>query len=466
MSVIVLLVVAVIAAFSWLENKVSYLHNEVNDLITKDIVYSTHGSHAFKTDAATSPGCAISCKYTSLVGATGAIGATGSQGVQGAQGPQGLIPGYSIATNYGCIGDGVTDNTACFNAWFNAIVSTQNVIGYIPPGNYVVKSSLTWDISKANGGIIQGAGVRNTWLTFQLPANTPNALLINTAANGVAYYWALRDIAITSAATYGTLTFGRNSTFNYPDYIYNFNLLNVAVVNTNNALGSQPAAVTINGLFASQLNIYANASTTSSGTGIKYSNGGSNLITGSIYNAYQGIYLTGTSVKSSTFQTSDIELVSVSLVIDNAGVQKNVFSGGYWVGGSSTGVVQATAGTNNMIQNVFLQPATGTSPTFSGMTGLHVSVAGGCTAPSTFTYAAAAGTTIPASGTAVANPVPCKALLWISGAGWLNTLTIGGLTYTNPGNSYGGQYTVQPGDSVTITYTKSTGMQYRWSWGD
>jgi hypothetical protein len=375
------------------------------------------------------------------------------------------VTGIVSVLEFGCVGDGVTDNAACLNAWFNALVASTNGIGYIPPGNYIVKSTLYWDISKSYGTTIQGAGVRSTWLTFQLPAGTTNALVFITNQVGVSYYWSFRDIGVTSAATMTTVALGRNNTFLYPDYIYNFEMNHVAIVNTLSTAGSTQAALSINGLYASKLHVYSNCSSTSAGTGIRYNNGASNLVTGAVYSAYYGIYLTDPTygiIQSSNFLDFDIELVTVSLNIDNGAASRNNFHGGFWVSASGSAVVMASAGSGNMLQNIYFQP--GSSSIYSGIVGLRTIMSGGCTAPTGFAYAGA-GTTLPGTNVAITNPLPCTALVWVYGAGWLQNVKVGTFTMTNPGNTYGGLFTVQAGEAITITYTTGkTGMQYRWTW--
>lgn len=88
--------------------------------------------------------------------------------------------------DFGAVGDGTTDDSSAVTSWINALDSSDN-IGYIPPGNYIINSSVT----TPENVIIEGAGVKSI-------------LIFETGGLVVSDYTVIRDFQVGTKATDST----------------------------------------------------------------------------------------------------------------------------------------------------------------------------------------------------------------------------------------------------------------------
>jgi len=113
-----------------------------------------------------------------------------------------MIEGDPInVLDYGAVGDGVTDNSAAFQAIINAVAINGSVNIYLPAGNYVIETDLVADDKFIN---VFGDGTSSTFITYD-PATTGGVLftLKHTVANNKSF--SFKDLTITTpTANVGT----------------------------------------------------------------------------------------------------------------------------------------------------------------------------------------------------------------------------------------------------------------------
>lgn len=86
-----------------------------------------------------------------------------------------VLVDYGLALsvkNYGAVGDGVTDDSEAFQKWLEDVV-TNDTVGFIPPGEYFIRSGVIGYRTEVNNHrwSIMGAGTKATVLKFEYTYN-------------------------------------------------------------------------------------------------------------------------------------------------------------------------------------------------------------------------------------------------------------------------------------------------------
>lgn len=152
---------------------------------------------------------------------------------------------------YGAVGDGVNDDTAAIQSFFDACL--QGEVGFIPQGTYLVTTQIILDFANANVRQLYtfGAGCyRSTIYSTYNDASNPAFLIKNsngTAGQMVDNFHVIFDsFGISGDTANVTFQIGQD---NYYDSFGNFNLRNMFFANRNSGNNASCAAAKYNYLF-------------------------------------------------------------------------------------------------------------------------------------------------------------------------------------------------------------------------
>lgn len=105
---------------------------------------------------------------------------------------QGWLADQASVKDFGAVGDGVTDDTAGFNAAFAALAANQIAGLYLPSGTYIISSSITVSANTISGWNVFGAG-RGKTVIMMTGNNLP---VFNFSAIGIMHSCTWHDFTI------------------------------------------------------------------------------------------------------------------------------------------------------------------------------------------------------------------------------------------------------------------------------
>ena len=356
-----------------------------------------------------------------------------------------LVPGGQFINlqNYAVYPDDPTkDSTAGILAWFADVLSSGHT-GYAPAGTYYCFGKVLFDYtSKASYGftIIGDGNQRTIFSSTYSTANDAAFELSCTGGSGV--YASISGIGFAATHDGPTFRIGRHDYADFQDLVR----FNSTITNTNNggyvALLEMNACFTcfinLNGVYGHNTGTYPSDGSGPTGNGLvlrqtsystisasiggvaSYTVGGPTIGTG------RGVWITGLTNYGNVFINTDLEYNDYSIYIDSNSYS-NSFIGGIIGGKNAAYIVFATAGENNVFQNIAINDptiGTGTKLVGAGIYGIGVNF---LSPNEMHVYSQTTGTTINIAAQATGTngylpPSVCKVIP--SPAGTLAALTI------------------------------------------
>jgi hypothetical protein len=234
--------------------------------------------------------------------------------------------------DFECRFDGVTDDTAAYMNFWNAI-NTLGIEGRMPPGRAILSGvQIIQDVAaSAHTGVsLYGAGGKSTVLDVSACTGSPQMLMICSAGSGDAFYSTFKGYGIQGSKSGGiTFQMGREyntSTSTYPDA---FNLFDIElVINNNSPTGA--AAARLNYVVNSDIELTCNCGGVGIGTAAQFAGVCFSNIYGSYGNAHIGIQFVNYSFGNSFFGI-DIEVVDICIQSDSPQMSSCTWHGGQFV---------------------------------------------------------------------------------------------------------------------------------------
>lgn len=348
---------------------------------------------------------------------------------------------------FGCYGNGSTDDTTTFNAWKTYVLNT----GYpadIGQGDYILSGSSAITLDLVNialmGTTITGAGYQQAILDVQAVTATPQLQVICSGEDGADYFqWTGFGVKANTSGV--AFQLGK------ADYSDPLNDFNIACEVQNFSTAGTARAVEVNYVLGS--NLWFSAQTAGASYALTVRQAAFCTFGGTYSSAAgDGTYLTAGFIFGNTFLNCDNENVANCVVIDSDDAVNNVWLGGQFSYNTADGTgIFATAGQGNVFiapNAAPVSPATDAnmvSPT--GYIGVTVLAPGaiGVTTPA-----------MPASGTAVTNTTG-QQIFVTTGSETITSIAINGVI--QPTTS--GGYILAGGDTITPTYP---GTAPAWLW--
>jgi hypothetical protein len=244
--------------------------------------------------------------------------------------------------SFGAKGDGVTNDTVAFLAWFAAVLATK-VPGYAEPGHYIINSQVSIDLSNALVGVrIFGAGGNQT--VFDLSAVSASPAMLLHASGGATFYFGISGIAVKGNVAGTVLAIG---TLGGSDAANKWRISDLIVNNLSTSTSA--VGLQLNGVYNSTIDATVNCA--GHGTALQLTVAQFSVFTGGYATADVGIAL-GTSYNyGNVFLGIDSEVVNTCVAISNAQSTGNTFIGGAFVwtngGGPPVAAINATSGAVN-----------------------------------------------------------------------------------------------------------------------
>lgn len=362
------------------------------------------------------------------------------------------------ARMYGVRADGIKDDTAALQRFFNDVCKRKKK-GVLPKGTIYCTSQIELDLQEcwSTGVNIVGAGLRNTTIQFASTVASPNFLVTNKKAGVVAgshhsYYLYLRDFGILGSVA-GTVfqvckyTDADSNTIN--DAI-NEGIVDLWVYNAS----TDAAAVAVKIRYALNIDFRFVANC----VGASYAL----LIDGATFCSFKGSYsaILGTSVVlglagsnsnvyGNSFHSLDMENVSTCVINASDRAVANTFIGGTW----SYDTVGYTAqyGTSNMVINPNLTPASpATVSTFINQG------KGVCVKTNHPSYLNATTPTVPATTVPYTNVTGMDVSVYLNCGAEVTSVAVDGVAIYSNALSIGKYvFHLRQGETVTMVYAST-----------
>ncbi len=245
---------------------------------------------------------------------------------------------FDPIVDYGCVGDGVTDDTANFTAFLNDCI-TKKTPGRLPAARFKVSgAALATDVVAAEkcGLTLIGSGRQLTIVDVSACTASPQWGLFNSG--GADFYVTMCDIGITGATTGTVFQVGKS------DYSDAFNTPAFVRMNVNNTAPVAGAAVGFGQVIDGYVDIVANCSGQASGAALLLGRAQSCDFFGSAGNAAIGVHFDGSYNFGNNFFGVDIEAVGVIFQSDDVDAHDNNFFGGQFVWSQHLAVMNQAAG--------------------------------------------------------------------------------------------------------------------------
>lgn len=263
--------------------------------------------------------------------------------------------------DFGAVGDGVTDDTAAFEAWWAALMAGSGS-GFIPGGNYILSSQVLWNLEdKATTGVVVfGAGNANTKLDVSAVATSPN-MRIYCAGGTVPSPVIQANCSFTGFGVIGDIAgvvfeVGQSD---YSDYINNVTI-EVTLQNETNHANARGAKLNACYWCDFKINAVLGGVIAAGSAAIEQRQVAfSNLRFGGGNSDY-GLYVNDSFNYGNDYSSIDMEIVNYCLKNTSSAFIKNVFVGGQWA--YNTHGVWSTAGADNIIIYPNLNPSTPGTP--------------------------------------------------------------------------------------------------------
>lgn len=164
-----------------------------------------------------------------------------------------VLVNYGLALsvkNYGAVGDGVTDDSEAFQKWLEDVI-TGDTVGFIPPGEYYIRSGIIQYGEQINNHrwAIMGAGTGATVLKFEYTRE--NCLSLRYCKN-----FTVSNFTIKCPGW-------ENQTYGYGIYLVDCNnafFINIDITNCSRggvlAYSSDPDNIVLSNLMFDNVNIY------------------------------------------------------------------------------------------------------------------------------------------------------------------------------------------------------------------
>ncbi len=285
---------------------------------------------------------------------------------------------YDPIVDYGCVGDGVTDDTANFSAFLTDCV-VKKTPGRIPAARFKITGvglGVDCVAAEKSGLTLIGAGRQLSIIDVSATTASPQFGLLNSG--GGDFYVTMSDLGVVGYSTGTVFQVGKN------DFSDAFNTAAFVRMNVNNTHPTAGAAVTLNYLIDSLVDIVANCSGPTSGAAFVWGRVQSCNFYGSAGNAAIGIHVSGTYSFSDTCNGMDFEVLGSVWQCDDPNSHSIVFIGGQFVWSQHLGVMNQASGdyimiapnlgsampdiTGAMAQNVKILDTGFGSMTFGGVT--------------------------------------------------------------------------------------------------
>jgi hypothetical protein len=304
----------------------------------------------------------------------------GGELVAGKVGYQGTAAG-TVATNVGAkisswedlVADyaadptGAADSTAAINAFFAGTMAERK-LGRLPSGHFKVTGpQLVIDLEAvAQSGIMyQGAGANST--IIDVTACTASPQVIIKCSSNAAFYSTFSGIGFETNTAGVGLQIGQdfNSGANaFPDAMNFFLFEQMTVENAGTG-----AALKVNGVLNSIVNIIANGPGTGTGTAYEIAGAQFSTFGGGSGNCATGIHFVDQGAYGCEFIGFDNELSTNCIICDSANQGNNTWLGGQyqWTAGQSPVILNACGGVQIFVGG---NPATGI-PSITGAAAGH-----------------------------------------------------------------------------------------------
>ncbi|NKE43907.1 hypothetical protein HB662_03900 [Roseomonas frigidaquae] len=262
--------------------------------------------------------------------------------------------------DFGGVGDGVADDTAAIDLWFLAWLLTGRP-AFLPPGRFIYSGTrLDLDLGglgaflSRRGGVMFGCGGQTSIIDVRSCSGTPQFRIKDST--GAAFFWHFRDFGIRCNTTGIGAQLGQDwDGTRYPDFLNSCSFTGLVVQNVSSA---GIAALRMNGVLQSQLNIVANNGGCGIGDAIQLF--GVQFCTGLLAagNAARGLRLSGYTFGNDF--CCDIEVVNSCIRADDsavagAGANRNRLSGVFvWGATNANPAISGNDGTTNCIAASFL----------------------------------------------------------------------------------------------------------------
>jgi hypothetical protein len=343
-------------------------------------------------------------------------------------------------TDFGAVGNDVTDDTAAITNWVAAVISSGQT-GFLPVGTYKCTSQVVFLLKNAastTGCTFAGDGVGRSIIDVGTVPVSPQVLITCTSTPGDNDYFKMTDIGINGNTTGIVFQVGNE---NYSDPV-NEPVLSIKVLNFNTAATAQ--AIELNYVLNGKFRLVADCG----------GNGCALTCNQCCFSTFQGSYgaILGTSIRltkgfnyGNVFLALDLENVANCVVIDGANCVNNTFIGGTW--SYTRSGISASAGSGNRIMNPNTNPVSpGTVPGFLGSTvGMLIeSVLFPVSTPA-----------VPAGASSVTNTTGQRVQVLIWG-GSVSSVIANGLGI----GMAGGTFIVNPGETIGVNYSSKP----TWHW--
>jgi hypothetical protein len=345
---------------------------------------------------------------------------------------------------------GATDCSTAIADWFAEGIALNKAL-YIPAGVYKVSSQLLWNLQSvaAKGINVFGDGRIASIIKFDAGVTSPNWDIVGDDTPGEAgiAYARFEDFGVQGTTSGELMTFGRDD---YNDAMNEFQLNNIYVQNFSTA--NTAIALKLNYFLNGLVNVAANGGGFNVGT-LTGSGFAALLCNQCVMNTFMGtfgddgngiVFANGYSY-TNTFLNVDTEGNTIDINIASANATDNTFVGGQIA--TATYGIYGSAGSSNKFINVNNAISGAGTSFLPSSTGVWLET------PNINNVSTPA---VPASGTAVTNSTGQVAQVTVSG-GTVSLVKHNGASLFATTNV---TVILEPGDTITITYTAAPG----WTW--